>query len=79
MPFLFLLLLVFCSSWSTAASPAGHLETYKRHFSCPFAHLWLEHGAEHAAELLAITPDPPVLKPTDRCALAPSVIGGAHM
>eukprot|EP00666_Eupelagonemidae_sp_cell4sb_P004621 gene4621-18856_t len=41
---------VALAATAAAAVPAG----FESHFSCPFARVWLEHGAEEAARLLGI-------------------------
>jgi len=61
----------------TATTTVGRLDSLKWHFSCPFANLWLEHGAERATELLNInTTNSPV--GVERCAIGPGLVGGAH-
>lgn len=52
----------------------------EKHLRCPYARVWLEHGAEKASEMLGMPAHIDVDEgaPVERCALASGFAGGAH-
>ena len=56
---------------------ASHRHGFK--FKCPYASLWLEHGAERATQLLSSEPQVTTTSgAVPRCALPPGLPSGAH-
>lgn len=56
------------------------LKQFDKHLRCPYARVWLEHGAEKASEMLGMEAHREVKSgaPVGRCALANGLAGGAH-
>lgn len=52
----------------------------EKHLRCPYARVWLEHGAEKASEMLGMEAyhDTKSAEPVPRCSLATGFAGGAH-
>lgn len=52
----------------------------EKHLRCPYARIWLEHGAEKASEILGMPAHQQVDVgvPVERCSLASGFAGGAH-
>lgn len=73
-----LVALLAASPFLGASAPLDALKNRK--WSCPFAHVWLEHGAEKASEILGLPAHKEVPENTtvERCSIALGFPGGAH-